>query len=163
MQVLENMAAVCGSESPPITPYRTSVPLRGRHGSSRKSCYRRRDRGSGAGDRSVGFIRVGSARIFWSADPASRKVRDVWVSTTDQPYEAYSAEYFSLRWTFVVGNCNVDWLRNPLCTPEAVFGQMAAIGFASPAEAINAIRQFAKIDACGWARAMLPRLEGWRL
>jgi hypothetical protein len=40
---------------------------------------------------------------------------------------------------------------------------MVATGFASPAEAINAIGQFAKIDACGWARAMLPRIEGWRL
>lgn len=87
---------------------------------------------------------------------------DVWVSTTDQAEEAYTAEYFSLRWCFVVGNCDVEWLRDPLYTPEAVFGPMAAIGFASPAEAINAIRQFAKIDACGWALAMLARLEGWR-
>lgn len=106
---------------------------------------------------------MGSARIFWSADPANQKICDVWVSTTNQAREAYTAEYFSLRWTFVVGNCNVDWLHNPLCTPEAAFGQMAAIGFASSAEAINAIRQFAKIDACSWARTMLPRLEGWRL
>jgi hypothetical protein len=106
---------------------------------------------------------VRSARIFWSADAASRRVCDVWVSTTDQPEEAYTAEYFSLRWTFVVGNCDVEWLQDPLYTPEAVFGQMVAIGFASSAEAIHAIRQFAKIDACAWARSMLPRIAGWRL
>jgi hypothetical protein len=160
MQVLENMAAVCGSGSPPLTPYETSAPLSRRRGVSRKSSRRRRS--AGAVDRSDN-IRVRSARIFWSDDPASRRVCDVWVSTTDQPEEAFTAEYFSSRWTFVVGNCDVEWLRDPLYTPEAVFGQMVATGFASPAEAINAIGQFAKIDACGWARAMLPRIEGWRL
>ena len=61
---------------------------------------------------------------------------------------------------------STQYLRHPsqpLYTPEPVFGQTIAPGFAAPAEAITAIGQFAKIDACDWARAMLPRLDGWRL
>lgn len=105
-------------------------------------------------------ISVSSARIFWSGDLTPPfGVRDVFVSTTDQPEEKYTAEYFSHRWQCVVGNCNVEWLNDPLYTPEAVFGSFVARGFASAAEAINAVEQFAKIDACNWARAMLPRIR----
>ncbi len=46
-------------------------------------------------------------------------------------------EYFSPRWTCVVGNCDVDWLRHPEYTPEAVFGEMIEIGFHSSADLIN--------------------------
>ena len=107
----------------------------------------------------VGTIRAASARIFWSGHPESNRVTDVWVSTTDQPYEAYTQEYFSLRWHCVVGNCDADWLCDPDYTPEAVFGEMAQTGFHCSADLINALRPFAKIDSCDWPPRMLGRLE----
>jgi hypothetical protein len=80
------------------------------------------------------------------------------VSTTDQPEELFTREYFSPRWTCVVGNCDAGWLRHPEFTPEAVFGELIEIGFHSPSDLTNALRQFAKIDACRWALPMLARL-----
>jgi hypothetical protein len=82
------------------------------------------------------------------------------VSTTHQPVELFTREYFSPRWGFVVGNGDVAWLRHPAFTPKAVFGQLIKLGFHSSAELINALRQFAKIDSCDWALAMLGRLGG---
>jgi hypothetical protein len=108
-----------------------------------------------------GLIRVASARIFWAHHPEKNRVRDVWVSTTDQADEDYTAEYFSPRWCSVVGNCDVDWLKVPEYTPEAVFGELVEMGFHAKAELVNALRQFGKIDACRpWAAAMLGRLGG---
>jgi hypothetical protein len=82
-------------------------------------------------------------------------VTDVWVSTTDQPTAEFTREYFSPRWTCVVGNCDAEWLSHPEFTPEAVFGELIEIGFHSSADLINALRQFAKINTCKWALPML--------
>jgi hypothetical protein len=136
---------------PLIIPPETSGAFAPRKSQTRTGRVRRP-----AGDR----IRARSARIFWSAHPQTNRVTDVWVSTTDQPGEESAREYFSPRWTCVVGNCDVDWLRHPEFTPEAVFGELIGIGFHSSADLINALRQFAKIDSCHWALPMLGRLGG---
>ena len=109
----------------------------------------------------MGFDQATDVRLNLPKDccVGTNRVTDVWVSTTDQPEEDYTREYFSPRWTCVVGNCDVDWLRHPEYTPEAVFGEMIEIGFHSSADPINALRQFAKIDSCDWAERMLARLR----
>lgn len=135
---------------PPITPSETSGAAAPRKSQSLTGRVRRL-----AGHR----IKARSARIFWSLHPQTNRVTDVWVSTTDQPVEFFTREYFSQRWTCVVGNCDADWLRHPEFTPEAVFGELITIGFHSSADPINALRQFAKIDTCKWATPMLGRLE----
>jgi hypothetical protein len=50
-----------------------------------------------------------------------------------------------------------DWLSGQFMTPEWIFSElMVAHGFATSAVAEQAIAEFAKIEECGWARAMLP-------
>jgi len=134
---------------PLIIPPETSGAVAPRKSQSRKGRVRRR-----AGHR----IKASSARISWSLHPQTNRVIDVWVSTTDQPVELFTREYYSPRWGFVVGNCDVDWLHHPEFMPEAVFGQLIKIGFHSSAELVNALRQFDKVDTCKWAAAMLGRL-----
>lgn len=108
-----------------------------------------------------GLIPVETARIFWSHGPAPhRHACDVYVSTSALPQTLVDDEYFSQRWWCVVGDCDVGWLVDPQYTPEAVFGELLESGFASRAEMLNALRQFAWIDTCSWARLMLARLGG---
>ena len=150
MQVIENTQDGLRNPVSPNTPIETSGA-----GARRKSHARR----GKIGRQTEGRIRARSARIFWSDHRQTNRVTDVWVSTTDQPEKDFTREYFSPRWTCVVGNCDVDWLRHPEYTPEAVFGEMIEIGFHSSADLINALRQFAKIDSCDWAERMLARLR----
>ena len=108
------------------------------------------------------LIPVAAVRIFWSHGFQPCRVRDVYVSRTDIDPHLVEAEYFSDRWECVVGNCDADWLRSSKFTPEAVFGELLVTGFASNEEAVNAIRQFAQIDVCAWARLALDRIGGIR-
>lgn len=152
MQVFDIPAEVVRNVVSPYTP--DELPRRST--APRKSSTRKGKGPHGSGD----GIRASSARIFWSSHRETQRVTDVWVSTTDQPKEIYTEEYYSQRWNCVVGNCDVAWLRHPEYTPEAVFGTFIAAGFHSPADLVNALYQFAKIDICGWALPMLGRLEG---
>ena len=59
--------------------------------------------------------------------------------------------------TFTAGACDMAWLRPgaPDQTPAGVFGDMlTAEGFANPGWAEVALREFAKIAGCDWARTM---------
>jgi hypothetical protein len=149
LQVIENTQGGLRNLLSPHTPLETSGAVAPRKSQSRKGRVRRR-----AGHR----IKASAAKIFWSLHPQTNRVTDVWVSSTDQPTAEFTREYFSPRWGFVVGNCDVAWLRHPAFTPEAVFGQLIKLGFHSSAELINALRQFAKINTCKWALPMLVRL-----
>lgn len=63
------------------------------------------------------------------------------------------------QWQFVRGNCEVDWLTTKFDTPEAIYGYMADCGFSSTSEHIRAIREFARIEECDWARKMLAIVD----
>ena len=104
------------------------------------------------------MIRATTARIFWSFNPETQRIRDVYVSSTEVPREQYTRDYYSPRWTCVVGNCDADWLTHPEYTPEAVFGEMIMIGFETREELINALGQLSTIDTCVWARLMSARI-----
>ncbi len=150
MQVIDFTAEVVRNVVSPYTP--DELPRR--LNAPRKSSVRK-----GKGQRGgKGGTRASSACIFWSLHRETRRVTDVWVSTTDQPREYYTEEYFSQRWDCVVGNCDRGWLSYPEYTPEAVFGAFIETGFHTPADLVNALHQFAKIDTCGWALPMLGRL-----
>lgn len=60
-----------------------------------------------------------------------------------------------------MGCCLSDWLNgNPQFTPEGVFSSFLMDGgFLSPAEAMRAVEQFAKIRECQWAREMLEQMK----
>jgi hypothetical protein len=71
---------------------------------------------------------------------------------------------------FTTGACYRDWMKpgDRTMTPEWVFGEFAVFhGFADSAAMEQAIAEFATIEECAWARAMLPteptRTPTWRL
>jgi hypothetical protein len=53
------------------------------------------------------------------------------------------------------GNCWRGWATDEGHGPEVVFRGLLVDGFKSPQHLIDAIRQFAKIRQCQWARDML--------
>ena len=55
------------------------------------------------------------------------------------------------------GCCYTDWMTTHALTPEFVFSELLVFyGFADSSVADKAISEFAKIETCGWARAMVP-------
>src|SRR5438045_1939150 len=56
---------------------------------------------------------------------------------------------------FVQEWCNGD----PAQTPEGAWALLDARGFASPADKVAALREFARIEGCDWARLMHLTLE----
>lgn len=64
------------------------------------------------------------------------------------------------------GACYSDWMRpghysGPIghTTPEGTFASWLQDGFTSPAEAVRALAQIAKVEECGWARLMLTGIN----
>jgi hypothetical protein len=68
-------------------------------------------------------------------------------------WDKYAA--YNNRWTYDLGNSCNDWLTSDGKTAESVFGYLLRAGFASEAELKGAIEEFAHIEECSWARAML--------
>ncbi len=116
------------------------------------------------------MIDVKDARIFWNTEigdacrahgdvPArwsgpSRVTDLVVVEITarnkDTDWWAYSERYDCSD-----GNCWSGWATADGHGPEVVFRGLLVTGFKSPDHLIDAIREFAKIRQCRWAREML--------
>ena len=151
MQVIDITPEVVRNVVSPHTPPETSGALAPQKSHANKGKF---------GSPAKGPIKVAAARIFWSTHPDTDRVIDVWVSSAELTQEELTREYFSPRWSSVVGNCDCEWLEELDYTPEAVFGELIEIGFHSSSALSNALRQFAKIDVCVWALPMLSRLGG---
>lgn len=85
-----------------------------------------------------------NVHIWWNT--SGGRVTEVLVTTS---WELQKGHQFN------DGACWTGWMDSPGFGPEAVFGKLVMIGFLTPDHARNAIRQFAGIDRCPWARNML--------
>lgn len=65
----------------------------------------------------------------------------------------YSA--YNKRWDADLGNSCVDWMQPDGLTPSFVFGYFLRCGFADKSIFHMALREFAQIQECEWAREML--------
>src|SRR6267143_5468599 len=103
------------------------------------------------------------ARILWNWNDKGR-VRDVLIDV-HPGVSGYVPEY-SEEYMCSGGACYSDWLNpkegvkdgfHPAAhfTPEGTFGSMVSSGFVDDHELRNAILQFARIERCVWAQAML--------
>lgn len=102
------------------------------------------------------YLVHGVAVIAWSDDKYG-KVELVAVESRKHLPGLRGAE--NLRGADVNG----DWLKAPAATPEAVFLDMAQVGFADRAELKQALKALNNVIECGWARALhaaAARLSG---
>ena len=91
-------------------------------------------------------IKARDAKITWNRSHTGR-VYDVRVRDRFDPAEERSCSSGAV-WP--------SWIRRKGTPPEAVFGELLLChGFTTSEEARIALLQFAKIDSCAWARAML--------
>lgn len=106
-----------------------------------------------------------NVQIWWNGPP---RVSDVYVEYVPHAvrygHEPAPDGFWSAQRALTIdmdcdaGNSCADWcdgtdLRS---TPAGVFGGMLLDGgFASPDEMVKALRQFAKIEQCEWAREVL--------
>ena len=77
---------------------------------------------------------------------------------TDQNRQAEYAKYVR-QWDENLGNCTEQWLKEDGYTPERIFGRFIDYGFASDTEIHRALKEFAHIEECEWARLMLRGFE----
>lgn len=64
-------------------------------------------------------------------------------------------------WDNCVGSSSINWMKNEVETPEGVFaGLCGEYGFTRKEEFYRAVREFARIRQCQWARDMLAAIEG---
>lgn len=116
------------------------------------------------------MIDVKDAQIFWNTEIGDTSrgrggrppawagrlritglvVVEVGKRTDDTEWEACSERYECND-----GNCWRGWATAEGHGPEVVFRGLLVDGFKSPRRLIEAIRQFAKIRQCQWARDML--------
>lgn len=91
----------------------------------------------------------------------ARQVHIWWNISADRVTEVLVTTSWEIQkgFQFNDGSCWVGWMDSPEFGPEAVFGKLVIIGFLTPAHAREAIRQFARIDRCRWARNMLGATE----
>jgi hypothetical protein len=69
------------------------------------------------------------------------------------------------HWSYGMGACCEGWLEPDNLAPGVIFGGLLREGFASYEEMRNAVREFAWIEECEWAREMLAPFgldQGWR-
>jgi hypothetical protein len=103
--------------------------------------------------------------VFWNKD-SSYKIKDVEVifiprGAHDLPrrpdgeefWNAYSR--YNKRWRSDLGNSCRGWLEDDGLTPESIFGMLLEHGFSNNDELERALEEFAHIEECNWARAML--------
>lgn len=108
---------------------------------------------------STNLIPAARALIGWNASPEHR-VTDVFVlhdgRGEDWELTGLPADWETADYTH--GACFADWMKGGRdMTPEWVFSELLVFyGFADSKVAEKAIAEFAKIEECGWARAMVP-------
>jgi hypothetical protein len=68
---------------------------------------------------------------------------------------------WSRPYAYTHGCVFTDWMNGQShMTPEWIFSELMIFhGFANSQVAETAIAEFAKIDTCGWARAMVPPVK----
>lgn len=66
-------------------------------------------------------------------------------------YDKACSDYAS-QFENSAGNDAMDWMGHNMATPDAVWATLNEIGFANRVQRHRAIREFAKIDCCNWAR-----------
>lgn len=92
------------------------------------------------------MIKARDAKIFWNSSYSGR-VYDVRVRERFDPTEQRICSSGAVR---------SAWAHARDTAPELVFAKLLfGYGFTTPEEARIALLQFAKIDSCKWARAML--------
>ncbi len=92
------------------------------------------------------LIKARDAKIYWNCSHTGR-VYDVRVRDRYDPAEERTCSS---------GAVWASWMHGKSMPPEAVFGELLLrYGFTTLEEARIALLQFAKIDNCAWARAML--------
>ncbi len=89
-------------------------------------------------------MKAEEVHIWWNMDQG--KVTDVLVIDRHIIVPGYQ---------YSDGACWVGWMDHPGFGPEAVFGNLVRLGFKNSSYAEKAIRQFALVDQCRWARNML--------
>jgi hypothetical protein len=112
-----------------------------------------------------GLIPAKKARIAWDHGVDGRITK---VLVTANGKEWRRADRFS----GAGGACFAGWMKpiskrtvpdfgpDQFHDPAGTFGTMLAAGFATKRALREALKQFAKIDACGWARRMLFAIDG---
>lgn len=68
-------------------------------------------------------------------------------------WDAFAA--YNAHWAGDLGNSVMGWMKPGGLTPEHVFGNMLATGFVDRGELRTAVEEFAHIEECDWARAIL--------
>jgi hypothetical protein len=113
-----------------------------------------------------GLIEAQHVTVYWDFGPDCKSVRNL--SVVYCPRTVMTSRDFDIwrDWdTFdcVMGNCCTDWPEgrdargNPdfeNC-PAGLFGHLLAYGFTDKDEITRALREFAHIKECPWAREML--------
>lgn len=97
--------------------------------------------------------------VFWNVDD-QRRVKDTAVVFVPrhalhlpEMQKAFAA--FNAEWRSDLGNSCEDWLTEGGLTPSSVFGTLLAQGFVFQDELDRALREFAMIRECDWARDMI--------
>jgi hypothetical protein len=110
-----------------------------------------------------GFYPAADVDIFWNVDDDS-KVHDVEVVLA--PRSALSNRLlqqkfaaWNSQWISDLGVSCSGWLQPGDLNPAKVFGQLLRRGFKSQDEFFSALREFAHIDQCDWARDILEGME----
>lgn len=108
----------------------------------------------------MGLIPVTDACIGYLTDDTGgiTEVRVMHISETRRATGGEAAFWWKSA-TYTHGAVFSDWMKPDKrnMTPEFIFSEMLAFyGFANSLVAEQALREFAKIDTCAWARAMVP-------
>jgi hypothetical protein len=98
--------------------------------------------------------------IFWNTELSNvgNLIKNVEVVFAPRPRSREDANDFSeyyKRWRYDLGNSCSDWLKEGGLTPAEIFGFMLWSGFLNRDEMVSALREFAHIVECDWARSML--------
>lgn len=111
-----------------------------------------------------GLYAAHDVMILWNLNSQGEAVDlTVCLRPLDHGFEDKVSERFDRwqgRYSNANGNCVADWMRgDPRATPAALFGWLLIEEkFPNREQTINAIRQFAKIRECEWARQMVAAL-----
>lgn len=106
--------------------------------------------------------------IFWNTND-EMKVKDVEVvfvprggpigdGEESEEFWARFAHY-NRGWMADLGNSCADWLEPGGITPAWIFGDMLQRGFVTKADELQALKEFAHIAECQWARDMLDAYQ----
>jgi hypothetical protein len=98
------------------------------------------------------FRATGKAPARWKGPS---RVTDLVVVEIAGPSKLADWWHYAERYDCDDGNCWRGWATHAGHGPEVVFRELLVTGFKSPEHLINAVREFARIRQCQWARDML--------